>query len=198
MAGPKEKLPKFDGDEAADLIRHCKTCEMIWRANGVTDTNEWVRQFPATLRGVVIDWFTDTNPQKLNTWDDIKEFCAKFQILGDDNEIVNEIFNTKQKKNETVWVFARRLKDLISKMENKPADGLQKQWFIEGLHPKLRKKMKIVPPYTYIEAYNRALNLESEQKTKKKKTSSSDSDDDEPSEEDSSDDEGSSKKVRSL
>ena len=59
--------------------------------------------------------------------------------------------------------------------------------------------MKIVPPSTYTEAYNRALNLESEQKTKKKKkTSSSDLDDDEPSGEDSSDDEGSSKKVRAL
>ena len=51
MAGPKEKLPKFDGDEAFDPIRHCKTCEMLWRANGVMDMNEWVRQFPATLRG---------------------------------------------------------------------------------------------------------------------------------------------------
>ena len=40
MAGPKEKLPKFDGDEAVDPIRHCKTCKTIWRANGVTDTNE--------------------------------------------------------------------------------------------------------------------------------------------------------------
>ena len=29
MAGPKEKLPKFDRDEAADPIRHCKTCETI-------------------------------------------------------------------------------------------------------------------------------------------------------------------------
>ena len=25
MAGPKEKLPNFDGDEAVDPIRHCKT-----------------------------------------------------------------------------------------------------------------------------------------------------------------------------
>ena len=29
MAGPKEKLPKFDGDGMTDPIRHCKTCEMI-------------------------------------------------------------------------------------------------------------------------------------------------------------------------
>ena len=84
-------------------------------------------------------------------------------------------------------------------MENKPADGLQKIWFIEGLYPKLRKKMKIVPPSSYTKAYNRAMNLESEQKTKKKKkNSSSDSDDDGPSGEDSSDDEGSSKKVCAL
>ena len=59
--------------------------------------------------------------------------------------------------------------------------------------------MKIVPPSTYTEAYNRAMNLESEQKTKKKKkNSSSDSDDDGPLEEHSSDDEGSGKKVCTL
>ncbi|MDF3686394.1 hypothetical protein [Enterobacter hormaechei] len=57
--------------------------------------------------------------------------------------------------------------------------------------------MKIVPPSSYVDAYNRALDLESEQKTRKKKTSSSDSDD-EPAGGDSSDDEGSSKKVRAL
>lgn len=99
----------------------------------------------------------------------------------------------KQAKNETVHVYARKLKDLINKMENKPADGLQKIWFVEGLHSKLRKKMKIVQPSSYTEAYNRALNLKSEQKT-----SSSNSDDDKPSGEDSNNDEGSSKKVRAL
>ena len=93
----------------------------------------------------------------------------------------------------------QKLKDLINKKENKPADGLQKRWFIEGLQPKLQKKMKIVPLSSYTKVYNRAMNLESEQKTKKKKkSSSSDLDDDEPSGEDSSDDEGSSKEVRAL
>ena len=120
MAGPKEKLPKFDGDGTTDPIQHCKTCETIWRANGITNANEWVRQFLATLRGVAIDWFTDTDPQKLNK----KEFLAEFQLLRDDNEIVGEIFNTKQGKNETVRVYAKKLKDLISKMENKLAGRL--------------------------------------------------------------------------
>ena len=42
MAGPKEKLPKFDGDGMVDPIKHCKTCETIWTVNGVTNTDEWV------------------------------------------------------------------------------------------------------------------------------------------------------------
>ena len=82
--------------------------------------------------------------------------------MRDDNEIVAEIFNTKQGKNETVRVYASKLKDLINKMENKPADGLHKRWFAEGLRSKLRKKMKIVSLSSYTEAYNKALNLESE------------------------------------
>ncbi len=78
MVGPKEKLLKFEGDGTTDPIRHCKTCETIWWANGITDANEWVRQFSATLRDVAIDWFLDTDPQKLNTWDNIKK---EFQML---------------------------------------------------------------------------------------------------------------------
>ena len=82
MAGPKEKLPKFDGDGMADLIRHCKTCKTIWTANGVTDKDEWVRLFPTTLRGVAIDWFADADPQILTSWATVKkEFITKFQLL---------------------------------------------------------------------------------------------------------------------
>lgn len=100
---------------------------MIWRANGITDTNKWVRQFPATLRGVTIDWFTNTDPQKLNNWDNIKkEFITEFQLLCNDNEIIANIFNTKQGKNEIVCVYARKLKDWISKMENKPQTDFRK------------------------------------------------------------------------
>lgn len=93
--------------------------------------------------------------------------------------------------------ICKKLKDLINKMESKPANGLQKRWFIKGLHLKLQKKMKIVSPSSYTEAYNQAMNLESEQKTKKK-SSSSDSDDDATLEKESSDDEKGSKKVRAL
>ena len=57
----------FDGDGTTDPIRHCKTCETIWTANGVIDIDEWVRQFPATLRGVAINWFADADPQKLTS-----------------------------------------------------------------------------------------------------------------------------------
>ena len=119
-------------------------------------------------------------------------------MLRNDNEIVAEIYTTKQGKNETVRVYARKLKELISKMENKPADGLKKQWFIEGLRPELRKKMKIVPPSSYTEAYNQAMDLESEQKMKKKKKGSSSDSDGSSSEEDSSDDEKDSKRIRAL
>ena len=45
MVGPKEKLPKFDGDGTADPIRHCKTYETIWTANGVIDTDDGSNNF---------------------------------------------------------------------------------------------------------------------------------------------------------
>ena len=71
------------------------------------------------MRGVAIDWFADADPQKLTTCAEVKkEFIAEFRLLRDDNEIVAEIYSTKQGKNETICVYARRLKELVGKMES--------------------------------------------------------------------------------
>ncbi|XP_059073473.1 uncharacterized protein LOC131045104 [Cryptomeria japonica] len=132
------------------------------------DVVEWVLQFPATLRGVAIDWYSDIDKQKVTTWANLqKEFQAEFRLLRDDNEIVAEIYSTKQGKKETVCAYGRRLKELLGKMDSQPADGLKKRWFVEGLRPSLRKKMKIVSPTSYSDAYNRVMDLESEHKTSK-------------------------------
>lgn len=67
MTGPKQKLPKFTDDEKEDPITHCRKCETIWAANVVTDKDEWVQQFPATLRGVVIDWYSNMDKAKIGS-----------------------------------------------------------------------------------------------------------------------------------
>lgn len=179
----KQKLPKFTGDGKEDPVRHCCTCKTIWSANGVTDQDEWVQQFPTTLREDAIDWYSDVDKQKLATWANLqKEFKEEFRLLRDDNEIVAEIYNTKQGPKEIVRAYSQRLKELLGKMESQPADGLKKRWFVEGLKSSLRKKMKIVPSTSYDDAYNRAMDLESEHKTsKKKKSNKYSSDDDEDS-----------------
>lgn len=58
--------------------------------------------------------------------------------------------------------------------------------------------MKILPPTSYVEAYNRAMDLESEQKTSKKKRSKSSSDKDDTSDDDSGSDGESKGKVKAL
>ena len=93
-----------------------------------------------------------------------KRFMAEFRLLRDDNEIVVEIHSTKQAKIETIHAYTRWLKALVGKMESQPADGLKKRWYVEGLQPALKKKMKIVPPMSYIEAYNHAMDLKSKHK----------------------------------
>ena len=78
----------------------------------------------------------------MTTWANVKEFKAKFRLLRDDNEIVEKIYSTEQEKNETICVYARRLKELVEKMESPLADGLRKQWFVKRLLPTLWKKIK--------------------------------------------------------
>ena len=87
---------------------------------------------------------------------------------------------------------------MLEKMETKPADELKKKWFIDRLNTSLRRKMRIVPPTSYDDAYDRAMNLESESKTLKRKKSKSSSESDESFDEDSSSNDESNKKVQAL
>jgi len=52
-------------------------------------------------------------------------------------------------------------------MKSQLIDDLKNRWFIEGLGPSLKKKMKIVTPPWYANVYNRAMDLECENKTTK-------------------------------
>lgn len=161
----KQELPRFFGDGADDPSRHCRTCVTIWEANGITDEDVWLKAFLATLRGIAIDWYTDLPSSARTTWKDMKKaFEEGFRLLRDDDEVMAEIYNTKQGKHENVRAFYRRLKELMGKMDKEPADGLKKRWFIEGLNSFLRKQVKVVPPLTLNEAYNRAMNIKSETK----------------------------------
>lgn len=85
-----------------------------------------------------------------------------------------DIYNTKKGKSESVQAYKRRLRELLNKMENQPNDGLKKRWFVDGLVPSLKWKMKVVPPPSYDEAYNRAMDIESENKTSRGKRRVSD------------------------
>lgn len=112
-----------------------------------------------------------------------KAFKVEFKLLRDDDEVVVEIYNTRQGKNKSVQVYHRRLKELIGKLENKPADELQKRWFIEELNPSIQRKMKVVLPSTYKKAYDRAMAIESEDKTTRSKRRTNNANNEEESEE---------------
>lgn len=108
-------------------------------------------------------------------WTELKKaFQEEFKLLRDNNETVAKIYNTKQGKNKNVRAYNCRLKELLKKMENEPADGLKKQYFIEGLIFSLRKKMKVGPPSLYTNAYNQAMEIESKNKTSWEKKASDD------------------------
>ena len=123
---------------------------------------------------------------KKNTWDNLhRAFEEEFILSRDDDEIVIEIYNTRQEKKESVKAYTIRLKELIGKLDNKSADGLKKRWFIEGLTPSLRKKMKIVPQSTFADACTRAMDIESKNKTSKARRHGSSRESSEESEEES-------------
>lgn len=77
------------------------------------------------LWGIAIDEFTQLDALK-------KAFEAKFKLMRDDNDIVAKIYNTKQGKNENEQDYNCRLKELQVKLENQPADGMKKRYFIDN------------------------------------------------------------------
>lgn len=86
--------------------------------NGQDDKAIWLRSFLATLRGVVIDWYTKIDQASWNIWESLKKaFEEELKLLGDDNKIVAEIYNTKQGMHKNLWAYNRRLKELLVKLE---------------------------------------------------------------------------------
>lgn len=76
----------------------------------------------------MINWLPDIDRAKVATWSDLKkDFGIDFRLLRDDNEILAEIYNAKQVKNETVRRYGQRLKELVGKMESPPANDLKKR-----------------------------------------------------------------------
>lgn len=124
-----------------------------------------MKAFPTTLPGIAIDWYIDLNAKHKAGWADLKKAFKEFKQLRDDIEIVVEIYNSKQGKNESICAYNRRLKELLNKMENQLANGLKKRWFTKGLIPSLHKKMKVVPLSSYVDDDNWAMDIESENKT---------------------------------
>ena len=114
----KQKLPKFMADGKEDHVQASKMCEMIWIANGVIEQDDWIKKFLATLWGVVINQFSNIAKMKMATWEDLKEYQIKFWLLKDDNEIMAEIYNTKQEKDKTIQGYGQWLKGLLVKMES--------------------------------------------------------------------------------
>ena len=85
----------------------------------------------------------------------------------DVDKIVTKIYNTRQGKIEFVRAYSRRMKELIGKMEDKPADGLKKRCFFERLTTSLHRKMEVIQPPSFVDVCTHAMDIESESKTSK-------------------------------
>lgn len=64
--------------------------------SGQNDHDYWLKAFLATLRGIAMDWYINLAAQYMVSWNELKKaFQKEFKLLGDDNEIVAKIYNTR-------------------------------------------------------------------------------------------------------
>ena len=93
------KFNQFDGkgNPKQNVAHFIETC-----SNTGTEGNKLVKQFVRSLKGIAFDWYTDLEPESINSWEQMEHeslnrFCSTQCTVS-----MTELTNTKQWKDEPV------------------------------------------------------------------------------------------------
>jgi len=93
------KFQKFDGkgNPKRHVAHFIETCN-----NASTDDNLMIKQFVRTLKGIAFDWYTDLEPESIDSWGQMQqEFLNRFYSIQR-TVSMTELTNPKQWKDGSV------------------------------------------------------------------------------------------------
>ena len=103
------KFQQFDGkgNPKQHVAHFVETCN-----NAGTEGDLLVKQFVRSLRGNAFDWYTDLEPELIDSWEQMeREFLNRFYSTRRTVSMI-ELTNTKQWKDEPVVDYINRWRTL--------------------------------------------------------------------------------------
>ncbi|TYK04542.1 ty3-gypsy retrotransposon protein [Cucumis melo var. makuwa] len=125
------KFQQFDGkgNPKQHIAHFVETCE-----NAGSRGDQLVRQFVRSLKGNAFEWYTDLEPEVIDSWEQLEiEFLNRFYST---RRVVSmmELTNTKQRKGEPVIDYINRWRALSLDCKDKLTELSAVEMCTQGMH----------------------------------------------------------------
>ena len=122
-----------------------------------------MHQFAASLQKRALTWYMNFTNNHIQTKGHIKaEFMAFFKTQEGSHLAAQKLKDIKQKHGESIRMYDRWLKDIVSMIPYVIEERLLVQWFVARLLPQNRSQLWAFEFTTYSEALKKALQLETD------------------------------------
>ena len=151
------KFQQFEGK--GNLKQHVahfvETCN-----NAGTYGDYLVKQFVRSLKGNAFDWYTDLEPNSIDSWEQLEhEFLNRFYSTRRIVSMV-ELTNTRQRKDEPVIDFINRWRNASLNCKNKLSEASSIEMCIQRMHWELLYILQGIKPKYFEDLDTRAYDME--------------------------------------